>query len=158
MKVIDLIKLNMIKNEANEWMCPVTCKPFNNVSHVVAIKTTGNVYSYDAINELNLKSKNLTDLMDGTPFTKADIITLQDPNNDDHTKARDINNFTHLNNNNNNNNDTTNGNSNSNTNTNSNKVKLNATASYIMNEGITILIIIIIIITVIIIIIIIISA
>ena len=34
MKVNDLIKLNMVKNEANEWMCPVTCKPFNSVRYL----------------------------------------------------------------------------------------------------------------------------
>ena len=28
---------------------------FNMHSHIVAIKTTGNVYSYEAIKELNLK-------------------------------------------------------------------------------------------------------
>lgn len=125
MKINDLIKLNMYKNENNDWMCPVTCKVFNDVSHVVAIKTTGNVYSYDAINELNIKTKNFTDLMDGTSFTKADIIILQDPSNDELNKARDINNFTHLqqSNNDNNQNDSK-----------DNKVKLNATASYIMEE------------------------
>ncbi len=43
----------------------------------MAIRPTGNVYSYDAIKELNLKSKNFKDLINGEPFVKADIITLQ---------------------------------------------------------------------------------
>lgn len=79
-------------------MCtsPVTNKVFTGSSHIVAIRTTGNVYSFDAVKELNLKSKNLTDLIDGTPFTKDDIVTIQDPQNDEINRQRDINNFQHL--------------------------------------------------------------
>ena len=40
-------------------------------------QTTGNVYSMEAITELNIKSKNMLDLLDSKPFTKADIITIQ---------------------------------------------------------------------------------
>ena len=39
----------------------------------------GNVYSNDAIQELNIKPKNFLDLLTDLPFTKSDIITLQDP-------------------------------------------------------------------------------
>lgn len=43
----------------------------------MAIKTTGNVYSYDAIEELNIKPKNWRDLLTGEPFKKEDIIHIQ---------------------------------------------------------------------------------
>ena len=36
-------------------------------------------YSFDAVEELNIKARNFTDLLTGQPFTRADIITLQDP-------------------------------------------------------------------------------
>eukprot|EP00607_Mallomonas_marina_P004976 CAMPEP_0182439414 /NCGR_PEP_ID=MMETSP1167-20130531/86425_1 /TAXON_ID=2988 /ORGANISM="Mallomonas Sp, Strain CCMP3275" /LENGTH=578 /DNA_ID=CAMNT_0024633115 /DNA_START=102 /DNA_END=1835 /DNA_ORIENTATION=- len=91
-----IIRLNISKNNNNEWHCPVTFKIFNDNSHVVAIKTTGNVYSYEAVNELNIKAKNYTDLISGEKFSKSDIITLQDPTNTDLIALRDINNFKHL--------------------------------------------------------------
>ena len=59
--------------------CPVTGKEFTPSSHIVAIRTTGNVFSFDAVERLNLKAKNLRDLLDDTPFTKSDVIHLQDP-------------------------------------------------------------------------------
>lgn len=31
----------------DQYHCPVTFKVFNNNSHIVAVKTTGNVFSYD---------------------------------------------------------------------------------------------------------------
>lgn len=92
----DIIKLNMSKNNSNEWECPITNKVFTDSSHIVAITTSGNVYSYNAIEELNLKSKNFIDLISGEKFTKNDIITLQDPNNLEHTTKREISNFKHL--------------------------------------------------------------
>lgn len=92
----DIIRLNMAKNNEGEWHCPVTCKVFNNTTHVVAIKSTGNVFCYDAVFELNIKPKNFVDLLTSEPFTKADIITLQDPQNEEHMSRRDINTFAHL--------------------------------------------------------------
>ncbi len=74
----------------------MTCKVFNNSSHVVAIRNSGNVYTFDAVNELNIKSKNFTDLLTGERFEKADIITLQEPLNPEQMAKRDINNFIHL--------------------------------------------------------------
>ncbi len=63
------------------YHCPITFKEFTEHSHIVAIKPTGNVYSYDGIEELNIRPKHMKDLLDDTPFTKSDIITIQDPNN-----------------------------------------------------------------------------
>ncbi len=62
----------------------------------MAIKTTGNVFSFDAVNELNIKAKNYIDLLTGEKFEKADIITLQEPLNPDQMSRRDINTFVHL--------------------------------------------------------------
>ena len=56
-------------------------KEFNENSHIVAIKTTGNVYSYEAVDELNFKAKNYKDLQTDEPFTRKDVITLQEPTN-----------------------------------------------------------------------------
>ena len=73
----DLTKLTFHKNGEGKYHCPVLFKVFNSHSHIVAVKTTGNVYSYEAVKELNMKTKNMKDLLDSTPFTKADLITIQ---------------------------------------------------------------------------------
>ena len=62
----------------------------------MAIRTTGNVYLYEAVNELNLKIKSYKDLLTDEPFKKSDIITLQDPDDPAHMALRDISNFKHL--------------------------------------------------------------
>ena len=36
---------------------------------------------YDCIKDLNIGQKNWTDLISGEPFTRDDIVVLQDPNN-----------------------------------------------------------------------------
>ena len=58
MKFKDLVRLNMTKNADGKWHCPVTFKVFNDNSKVVAIKTTGYVYAYEAVEQLNIKAKN----------------------------------------------------------------------------------------------------
>ena len=47
MKVSELIKLNFSKNADGKFHCPITFKVFNQNTHIVAIKTTGNVYAYE---------------------------------------------------------------------------------------------------------------
>lgn len=67
----------------------------------MAVKTTGNVFSFEvgfdfiifvynfsflfndfqAIDQLNIKTKNWKDLLTDEPFVRADLITLQDPTN-----------------------------------------------------------------------------
>lgn len=76
----DLIKLQFYKNSEGEFHCPVLHKVFTEFSHIVAVKTTGNVFSYEAIKELNVKPKNWKDLLTDEPFSKDDILTIQDPN------------------------------------------------------------------------------
>ncbi|XP_053206938.1 RING-type E3 ubiquitin-protein ligase PPIL2-like [Panonychus citri] len=81
MEMKNLIKLNFSKNSDGNNQCPILFKPFNSHTNIVAIKTTGNVYSRDAIEQLNLKFNNMRDLLTDEPFTKKDIITIQDPTN-----------------------------------------------------------------------------
>ena len=42
-----LTKLTVHKNSKGEPHCPVLFKVFNNNTHIVAIKSTGNVFSYE---------------------------------------------------------------------------------------------------------------
>ena len=41
-----------------KYHCPVTYKVFNENSHIVAVRTTGNVYSYD-VSEVRLFMANV---------------------------------------------------------------------------------------------------
>ena len=74
-----LVKLNFHKNNDNQHHCPVLFKVFTPNSHIVAIRTTGNVFSYEAVEELNLKAKYMKDLITDEPFVRSDIIVIQDP-------------------------------------------------------------------------------
>ncbi|KAJ9473745.1 Peptidyl-prolyl cis-trans isomerase-like 2 [Diplonema papillatum] len=74
-------EMKLALNERGVPFCPIGSKEFLGHTHVVAIRPSGRVYWYDTVQEMNLKCKNWTDLVDGTPFKKKDIITLQDPNN-----------------------------------------------------------------------------
>jgi len=76
-----LVKLVFHKNSDGKYHCPVLYKVFNENTHIVAVATTGNVYSYDAVEQLNIKPKNWRDLLTDKPFTRADLITIQDPSN-----------------------------------------------------------------------------
>lgn len=88
-----LIKLTFYRNNENEYHCPSLFKPFTKNSHIVAVGTTGNVFSYEAIEQLNIKTKNWKDLVDDTPFTRKDLITIQDPN---HLEKFNISTFHHI--------------------------------------------------------------
>lgn len=43
----DVVKLNFHKNSDGEYMCPVLNKVFTEHTHIVAIRTTGNVYCWE---------------------------------------------------------------------------------------------------------------
>lgn len=89
----ELHKLNFSKNDEGEYVDPVTYKPLTNHSHIVAIKTTGNVFTWDTVNEFNIKAKNWKDLVSEEPFVRQDLITLQDPQ---HLSSRDLSSFQYL--------------------------------------------------------------
>lgn len=88
-----LVKLNFHRNANDEYHCPALFKPFSKNSHIVAVATTGNVYCWEAIDQLNIKTKNWKDLVDDTPFQRKDIITIQDPQK---LEKYDISTFYHI--------------------------------------------------------------
>ncbi|KAJ3330594.1 RING-type E3 ubiquitin-protein ligase ppil2 [Blyttiomyces sp. JEL0837] len=86
----DLITLHFHKNAEGSYHDPITYKVFTENTHIVAIATSGYVYAYETIDELNIKTKSWRDLMSDEPFKRSDIITLQDPHK---LGDRDINQF-----------------------------------------------------------------
>uniref|UniRef100_A0A669BE24 RING-type E3 ubiquitin-protein ligase PPIL2 n=1 Tax=Oreochromis niloticus TaxID=8128 RepID=A0A669BE24_ORENI len=76
-----------------KYHCPVLYNVFTNNSHIVANKVSGNVFSYEAVEQLNIKTKSFNDLLTDEPFTRKDIITLQDPTNLD---KFNVSNFFHV--------------------------------------------------------------
>ncbi|CEG81339.1 Putative Peptidyl-prolyl cis-trans isomerase-like 2 [Rhizopus microsporus] len=90
----NLIKLNFFKNDKDEYYCPVTYKVFSDHTAIAAIKTSGNVFAYDTIEKLNVKAKHWKDLLTDEPFTRKDIIMIQDPHN---LENKDMSKFDYLN-------------------------------------------------------------
>lgn len=86
----NLIKLNFAKNADGFYHCPVLFKVFNENTHIVAIRTTGNVFSYEAVEQLNLKPSYFCDLINDQPFVKKDIIEIQNPLNIDKFNITDF--------------------------------------------------------------------
>ncbi|KAF2014768.1 peptidyl-prolyl cis-trans isomeras-like protein-like 2 [Aaosphaeria arxii CBS 175.79] len=93
LKRADLIALHFAKNEDGEYVDPVTYKVFTDNTHIVALGNTGNVFSWDTVERLNIKSKNWKDLVSDEDFSRKDIITLQDPQN---IEARNFGQFKHI--------------------------------------------------------------
>ena len=77
----ELIELKFSTDAAGKYHCPITFKVFNENSHIVAIKTSGNVFSFDAVERLNIKVSFWKDLLTDQAFTRKDVITLQEPHN-----------------------------------------------------------------------------
>jgi peptidyl-prolyl cis-trans isomerase-like 2 len=90
LKASDLIKLNFSKNEDGEYHCPITYKPFTENSTIIAIKETGNVYSFEAYDTLNKKVKNYKDLLNNQSFDPKNVIIIQDPKS---TNQRNVNDY-----------------------------------------------------------------
>lgn len=107
LKASELIKLNFARNgdvDANahkaggigdgqgEMVDPVTFKVFTDNTHIVAIRHGGgaNVFAWETVERLNVKSKMWKDLVDDREFGRSDIITLQDPQN---VESRDLSKF-----------------------------------------------------------------
>jgi peptidyl-prolyl cis-trans isomerase-like protein 2 len=78
----DLTRITFHTNADGEICCPVLGKVFHDNSHIVAIKSSGHVYSWEAVEELCLKPKSLKDLITDEPFKRSDIIHIQDPDAD----------------------------------------------------------------------------
>lgn len=93
LKTSELIKLTIAKNEENEYVDPVTYKVLTDNTHIVALRTTGNVFAWDTVERLNIKGKLWRDLVTDEEFTRKDIITLQDPQN---VESRNLSSFNYL--------------------------------------------------------------
>ncbi|GLC33403.1 hypothetical protein PLESTB_000071800 [Pleodorina starrii] len=89
----DLTRLNFTKNADGEFTCPVMGKVFTEHTHIVAVRPTGNVYCWEAVEELCVKPKNWKDLLTDEPFSRKDIIHIQDPL---HLSGRTIDQFDHV--------------------------------------------------------------
>ena len=89
----NLIPLHFRRNEAGDYVDPVTYKVFTDNSHIVALKHTGNVFAWETVERLNIKAKMWRDLVSDEEFTRSDIITLQDPQN---IEGRNLNSFQYL--------------------------------------------------------------
>lgn len=79
LEVSQLIPLHFHRNGESKLHCPITFKEFGNNSHVVVNIVSGHVYSFDAVDQLNRKTKNWKDLITSQPFKWADIVPIQDP-------------------------------------------------------------------------------
>ena len=95
LKQVDLIKLNFEKNDSADFVDPVTYKIFTDNTHIVAIRhgDSATVFAWDTVERLNIKAKSWKDLMSDEPFTRSDIITLQDPQN---LESRNLQDFKYL--------------------------------------------------------------
>ena len=79
LKLNQIAKLNFCQNEWGEFTCPISKKVFTENSHIIAIRETGNVYSWETYCELN--KEHHFDLLNDKPFDPANVIVLQDPKN-----------------------------------------------------------------------------
>uniref|UniRef100_A0A3B0MMN3 Peptidyl-prolyl cis-trans isomerase, putative n=1 Tax=Theileria annulata TaxID=5874 RepID=A0A3B0MMN3_THEAN len=92
----DLFPLHFTKDENGFFQCPLSLKRFTSNSHIVTVKPSGYVYSYNTLKEVAKKEIDgfMHDPITGVKFGKNDIITIQDPHN---TTLRTISNFKHIN-------------------------------------------------------------
>jgi peptidyl-prolyl cis-trans isomerase-like protein 2 len=95
LKNSDLIKLQFARNDASEYVDPVTFKVFTDNTHIVAVRhgDSANAFAYDTVERLNIKAKMWRDLVSDEEFSRKDIITLQDPQN---LESRDLNSFQYI--------------------------------------------------------------
>ncbi|KYK54585.1 hypothetical protein DCS_06545 [Drechmeria coniospora] len=97
----ELIKLVFARNSESDpsgtgtLVDPVTYKVFTDNTHIVAIRhgTYANVFAWETVERMNIKAKMWQDLVDDEPFTRADIITIQDPQN---AESRSVDQFKFL--------------------------------------------------------------
>ncbi|KAJ2081477.1 cyclophilin peptidyl-prolyl cis-trans isomerase Cyp8 [Coemansia sp. RSA 988] len=75
----DLLQITYHKNADGDYVDPVTFKQFSEFTKIIANRKTGHVYLASTIDEFNAKPGSWNDLVTGDPFTRDDIIILQDP-------------------------------------------------------------------------------
>lgn len=89
----DLTRLHFARNKDGKLHCPISFKTFTESSHIVAVRTSGNVYAMDTVERLNIKPKYWKDLLTDEPFKRKDLIVIQDPTD---LSRRNLNQFKHL--------------------------------------------------------------
>ncbi|UNI13548.1 Peptidylprolyl isomerase [Purpureocillium takamizusanense] len=103
----ELIRLNFARNAESDSLSaglsdgkgdlvdPVTFKVFTDNTHIVAVRhgAYANVFAWETVDRMNVKAKMWRDLVDDEPFTRADVITLQDPQN---AASRNLDQFKYL--------------------------------------------------------------
>ena len=80
LKASELVRLTFHRDGNGELGCPVSGEPFTDSTKTCAVRTTGNVYSYKVVEELNLRPKSLRDLLTDEPFKRADVLVLRPQN------------------------------------------------------------------------------
>jgi peptidyl-prolyl cis-trans isomerase-like 2 len=93
----ELVPLHYHANGEGQLACPVTGKVFTDNSKIGAVRTTGNVYSWEALEELCLGPKHWKDLLTDAPFGgRADIVLLQDPSDPAWLARHNVNAFWYI--------------------------------------------------------------
>ena len=93
----DLVPLHFARNAEGEFCCPVTGRLFTVHSRIAAIRTTGNVYAWEALQTLCLGPRMYRDLLTDAPFAgRADVVLLQDPGDAAVLARRNVNAFQHV--------------------------------------------------------------
>lgn len=82
LKLNDLIKVHFHKNGEGNYHCPLSYKQFTDNTKIAIVKPSGNAYSYEAIQKLNIDSDTWKDLISGDPFNRSDIIVINDPSDE----------------------------------------------------------------------------
>eukprot|EP00050_Salpingoeca_kvevrii_P007360 m.295669 g.295669 ORF g.295669 m.295669 type:complete len:519 (+) comp13239_c0_seq1:197-1753(+) len=93
--VKSLIRLHFHKNADGKYHCPVTMKEFTASTKIAAVRTSGNVFAYEAIEQFNIKPKFWQDLLTDESFVRKDIIILQDPLNADQSNLTKFHHIRH---------------------------------------------------------------
>lgn len=75
----DFFQVNFARDASGNFECAGSQKRLTDRSRIVVVRNTGNVYLAETVEELNYRAKNFTDLVTGEPFTRADVVTIQDP-------------------------------------------------------------------------------
>jgi peptidyl-prolyl cis-trans isomerase-like 2 len=82
----DLIRLHFHRNSEGRYHCPVSLEVFHRRSRIVAVATSGNVYSWEAVRPTAGEAAvSSADLLSGAPFDNrlassgGDVIVIQDP-------------------------------------------------------------------------------
>lgn len=68
-----------IDTKEHIFRCPILRRKFLPNEKIVVVATTGNVYSFEAVEKYNIRCQNMRDLINGKLFQMDDIIILFDP-------------------------------------------------------------------------------